>query len=91
MARAEEGDRRTLVEMKMVDDAYPLYGELEISPPLPNAELFAKRDGVWGAVADSALLRRLEIALGGTLKLGETTYQLRGTCLLYTSPSPRDS
>ena len=79
MARAADSDRRTLVEMKMVDDAYPLYGALEISPPADNAALFAKRDGVWGAVADTALLRQLGIGLGGTLRLGEATYQVRGT------------
>ena len=79
MARSVDSDKRTLVEMKMVDDAYPLYGALQISPPASNADLFAKRDGVWGAVADTALLRRLGIDLGGTLKLGDTTYQIRGT------------
>ena len=79
MARASNRDKRSLVEMKMVDDAYPLYGKLEISPPTSNAELFAKRDGVWGAVADTALLTRLGIELGGKLKLGDATYQIRGT------------
>tara|TARA_B100000676_G_scaffold310000_3_gene375238 strand:+ start:3463 stop:5982 length:2520 start_codon:yes stop_codon:yes gene_type:complete len=79
MARASNLDKRSLVEMKMVDDAYPLYGKLEISPPTSNADLFAKRDGVWGAVADTALLTRLGIELGGTLKLGDATYQIRGT------------
>ncbi|MBV9816390.1 MAG: ABC transporter permease, partial [Alphaproteobacteria bacterium] len=33
MARTEDGTRRSLIELKAVDAAYPLYGEVELSPP----------------------------------------------------------
>src|SRR5262245_48993953 len=44
MARAEDG-RTALVEMKAVDDAYPLYGAVVTEPSQPLANLLAQRDG----------------------------------------------
>ena len=35
MARAIKNDRRTLVELKAVDNAYPLYGSVGSDPPQP--------------------------------------------------------
>ena len=64
MARSDVTGKRSLVEMKMVDNAYPLFGTLETSPAAPPADLFANRNGVWGAIADSALLKRLGIGVG---------------------------
>ena len=43
MARSADSGKRSLVEMKMVDGAYPLYGALETTPSAPIPELFAKR------------------------------------------------
>src|SRR5690348_14290928 len=37
MARSASGDERTLVELKAVDAAYPLYGEVTLDPPQPLA------------------------------------------------------
>jgi putative ABC transport system permease protein len=79
MARSAETGKRSLVEMKMVDNAYPLFGTLETSPAAPPPDLFAKRDGIWGAVADTALLKRLGIEVGGKIIIGEATYEIRGT------------
>lgn len=79
MARSNETGKRSLVEMKMVDNAYPLFGALETSPDGPPADLFARRDGLWGAVADTALLQRLGIGVGGKIVIGEATYEVRGT------------
>lgn len=76
---AVDADRRSLVEMKMVDNVYPLYGELETSPPSLPADLFAERDGLWGAVADEALLNRLGLEVGDRIQVGEATYQVRAT------------
>ncbi|MEC7489340.1 MAG: FtsX-like permease family protein [Pseudomonadota bacterium] len=81
MAHADDSGRRVLVEMKMVDDAYPLYGTLEIRPTNSNKNLFDKRDGVWGAVIDTALLGRLKIKLGERIRIGDTAYEIRGTIL----------
>ena len=79
MARAIGNDKRSLVEMKMVDGAYPLYGALETTPPIAATDLFTRRGDAWGAVADTALLRRLGIEIGGRLKIGDAIYEIRGT------------
>lgn len=79
MARASETGKRSLVEMKMVDNAYPLFGTLETSPAAPPPGLFAKRGEYWGAVADTALLTRLGIEVGGKIVIGDATYEVRGT------------
>ncbi|HKO07026.1 MAG TPA: ABC transporter permease, partial [Alphaproteobacteria bacterium] len=49
-AEAAEGTgKRLLVELKAVDRHYPLYGALELSPPISAAVALAARDGVFGA------------------------------------------
>ncbi len=73
---AARGDRRVLVEMKMVDGMYPLYGRLETAPAA-GPGLFAREDGVWGAAADPSLLRRLGIAVGDTVRVGDALYRIR--------------
>ena len=61
MARPAAGDsaERVLVELKAVDETYPLYGAVRLAPEMPLAEALAGRadsaDGPrWGAVADPA-------------------------------------
>jgi putative ABC transport system permease protein len=81
MARAEDASgatrARTLVELKAVDNVYPLYGAIELNPPQALETALAQRDGVWGAVIDASLLTRLQVALGDMIKVGEATVQLR--------------
>ncbi len=73
MAAAPDG-ARALVELKAVDDAWPLYGEVALTPAQPLAEALADR----GAVAEPALLDRLGLAVGETLVVGDSTFVLRG-------------
>ncbi|MCX7303037.1 MAG: ABC transporter permease [Hyphomicrobiales bacterium] len=77
MARLEDGSDQALVEAKSVDDAYPLYGALETDPPLPRADLFSQRGGVFGAVAPDLLFERLGLQPGARIKLGSATFELR--------------
>lgn len=82
MARTEsqtgEVKDRTLIELKAVDAAYPLYGELTTDPPAPLAESLGEKDGLWGAVIDAALLGRLQLRVGDVFKVGEAPFQIRG-------------
>ena len=72
------GDKGTaLVELKAVDGAYPAAGALVSEPQAPLAELLAQRDGAWGAVADPALLARLELKLGERVTIAGTPIELR--------------
>src|SRR5881628_1142134 len=63
MLRAGDG-KLALVELKAVDNAYPLLGELTLEPKMPLSELFAERDGAFGAAADPTLLARFDLKLG---------------------------
>ena len=69
--------RRTLVELRGVDSLYPLYGAVRLEPAQDLAGALAKRDGRWGAAAEPALLRRLGVAPGDTLRVGELDYEVR--------------
>ena len=82
MAVAPDGER-TLVELKAVDDLYPLFGELVLDPPgrLAPGEVVVER-----VVAD-----RLGVQPGATIRIGEARFTLRGTITAepdkVTSPS----
>ena len=75
-------DKRAMVELKAVDAAYPLIGQLETSPPLPRNQLLGIKDGTWGAAVDANLLTRLGLTLGDTIQLGAATFQMRATVAL---------
>jgi putative ABC transport system permease protein len=76
MARAADG-RLALVEMKAVDNAYPMLGELTLNPRLPLGELLAERDGAFGAAADPTLLARLDLKIGDHVSIGNAAFQIR--------------
>ncbi|MDO9059915.1 MAG: FtsX-like permease family protein, partial [Bradyrhizobium sp.] len=76
MARTGDG-RLALVELKAVDRAYPMLGELTLKPKLPVADLLAERDGAFGAAADSILLARLDLKIGDRLTVGNATFEIR--------------
>jgi putative ABC transport system permease protein len=83
MARTVDG-RATLVEVKAVDAAYPLYGAIAADPPGPLADLLARRGDVFGAVADLALFIRLDLKPGARITVGQATIELRAA--LVTEP-----
>lgn len=67
--------RSTLVEIKAVDGAYPLYGTLTHEPGAEAAPL-ALRDGIHGVAVDPLLLGRLGVKQGGTVKIGTTQFRI---------------
>jgi putative ABC transport system permease protein len=76
MARTADA-RLALVEIKAVDQAYPMLGELTLDPKLPVAELLAERDGAFGAGVDAAMLARLDLKLGDRVSVGSANFQIR--------------
>lgn len=72
MARLPDGSDQTLVEVKAVDGAYPLYGTLEAEPAAPAEALLADK----GAVAAPLLLDRLGIAVGDEILLGNARVKI---------------
>ena len=76
MARTADG-QTALVELKAVDSAYPLYGDVALEPASRLADTLAERDGAFGAAVDPALLARLNIERGARVTLGAATIELR--------------
>jgi len=75
-ARLRDQSDQTLVEIKAVDDRYPLYGSFVIEPDIPLGDL-GERDGVWGIAAQPILLERLGLALGDDVLIGDGRYAIR--------------
>jgi putative ABC transport system permease protein len=74
MARSASG-KSALVEVKAVDDAYPLYGDVSMIDS-------SKTDPPWRdpsvVLAERTLLDRLGLSVGSTLSIGETTVTIGG-------------
>ncbi|NQW09568.1 MAG: FtsX-like permease family protein [Alphaproteobacteria bacterium] len=77
MGRRVDGEERSLVELKAVDDAYPLVGAIGLEPAIDLDAALERRDGVYGAVAEDGLAQRLNITIGDRLLLGDATLELR--------------
>ena len=53
------------------DHFYPLYGKADVSPREPLAELFANREGVFGAAVEQRLLKKMGLKEGDIVKIGD--------------------
>ena len=80
MARTSDG-HSTLVEIKAVDDNYPLFGAVATDPAMPLAALFAQNGGAFGAAVDPALLTRLDLKTGDRINIGNATIELRAALI----------
>ena len=69
-------DERALTQIKGVDAAYPLVGEMVLDPEMPLDDALAERGGIAGAVMERALVDRLGLAVGDEFRLGTATYRL---------------
>ena len=74
MAVAPSGER-SLVELKAVDAAYPLYGQLVLGPA--EASL-APRDGRHSVALDASVAERLNLRPGDAVRIGEASFTLAG-------------
>jgi len=78
MARREDSSQATLVELKSVDAAYPLTGELRTEPQAPLAELLAPRKDGFGVAIDPQLGARLALGLGDSFFIGDAKFVIAG-------------
>jgi putative ABC transport system permease protein len=76
MARTVDG-RAALVELKAVDDGYPLYGSSVLEPALSLSSALAETNGAFGAAADPALLLRLNLNPGDRITVGSAPVEIR--------------
>ncbi len=71
--------RRILVELKAVDNVYPLYGAVRLDPPMPLARALETRNGAAGAVVGEGVLRRLKLKIGDRLRIGDAEFTIAAT------------
>ena len=83
----ESGDGFFRAEILIPDAAYPLYGELQLTPDQSRAELTARKDGRWGAVIDPLLAERLGQTIGDQIEIGAATFRISG--LIQKQPDRR--
>jgi len=80
MARpVDQRDKRAMVELKAVDQAYPLIGTLKTSSLEPLDNLLRQQNGAWGVVVDPNLLARLGVTNGARLRVGAAVFEIRAT------------
>ncbi|MEM6712994.1 MAG: ABC transporter permease [Pseudomonadota bacterium] len=83
MARTDDEQNQTVVEIKAVDDPYPLVDLLTFSDE--NGVLrddlhaaLAAQSGVFGLLAEGTLAARLDVEVGDIVRIGEHSFELRG-------------
>src|SRR5258708_16825409 len=69
--------KRTLVELRAVDAAYPLIGQAVLAPALNlQAALNCDASGC-GAVVEDALITRLGVKPGDSIRIGDADFTVR--------------
>ncbi|GGG80019.1 drug:proton antiporter [Salipiger pallidus] len=83
VADGPEGPERGLTQIKSVDDAYPLLGEMQLDPAMPLAQAL---DGgeLPGAVMAPVLADRLGLSPGDSFRLGTQEFSL--SAIIVTEP-----
>jgi len=81
MAGRTDGKDRRLIELKAVDDAYPLVGTVALRGGRPLADALASRDGEHGLVAAEALLKRLDVSVGDRVTVGDAVFRITGVLI----------
>jgi putative ABC transport system permease protein len=76
MARRPDGSEQALIEVKGVDAAYPLVGDVQLSGGLTLDEAIRRAPG---AAIDPVLLERLGLKVGDRLSLGTIEVPIRAT------------
>ncbi|WP_420604400.1 ABC transporter permease [Methylobacterium sp.] len=83
MARRPGAETSVLVELKAVDDRYPLFGRVETragdGSRVSLAAGLARAGDSWGALVDPALAERLALKEGDVLAIGGIAFDVRGT------------
>ncbi len=78
MVKSYANNVRTLIELKAVDDAYPLFGAVSLRENVELQSALAQQGGLWGAVIEAPLAQRLNAQAGTMLRIGAQDFQVRG-------------
>ncbi|HWY16432.1 MAG TPA: FtsX-like permease family protein [Rhizomicrobium sp.] len=67
---------RQLIELKAVDNLYPLYGSVGLSPATNLKTSLACTQESCGAIVEQTLLDRLGLARGGRMRIGNQSFRI---------------
>ena len=77
-----DGDTdRGLTQVKGIDDAYPLLGDVRLQPELTLDEALSEAGDLPGAVMDPVLIERLGLDIGESFRLGMQQFTLSAALL----------
>jgi putative ABC transport system permease protein len=74
---ASANGQRSLIELKAVDELYPLFGEVRLAGGGDFRSALAMSDGRWGVVAEPQLMDRLGLKPGDQVQIGESDFVVR--------------
>jgi putative ABC transport system permease protein len=78
LATDDASSERALAQVKGVDGAYPLVGELRLAGGGSLIEMLAPRGGVYGLVMQPVLAERLGVLPGARVRLAGGLFEFRG-------------
>jgi putative ABC transport system permease protein len=81
-AMVQAGGSSAMVELKAVDDAYPLYGKMDLERD--QRLYFLSNDNRKGVAVEPLLLSRLHLQLGDSVKLGNGEFAI--TSIIHEEP-----
>lgn len=73
------GDAASLVELKAVDELYPLFGGFTLDGEQKFPEAIAERDAYLRVVIEPVLRDRLGLKIGDTIRIGEAEFLVAAT------------
>ena len=70
-----------LIQIKGVDEKYPLYGAVKLHPEQPLYNALAEINGIYGIVAAKSLMNRLDLKIGEKVRIGNNLFEIRAELL----------
>ena len=78
LLRTESLEKNVLVELKAVNESYPIVGDVTLENNAHLNEALTLRGEHWGAVVDSALIESGHVQLNDSITIGETQFVISG-------------
>jgi len=82
--RSAEGADRGLTQVKAVDEVYPIYGQVRLTPDIGLAQAFEGDGSLPGVVIHESLAVQMGLAIGNSVALGAQDFII--TALLLAEP-----
>ncbi|MFT6537540.1 MAG: putative ABC transport system permease protein, partial [Loktanella salsilacus] len=77
------GDDRALTQVRAVDGAYPLVGNVTLDPPMPLPDALAGNGTLPGGVMERVLADRLGLTPGDTFRMGTQDFVMSAVLASY--------